>query len=474
MNQHDNYYEKYLKYKNRYLNLNGKKILCDPNYNFPGGFNNNPSKITYQQNKYKIIFIHKIQKKIENDFLYIPLIYVSLKCNIYYKNDNIYIKFKELINNILLNINNDKLTIKKLLKNIKKNANKNNIYGYDSTINDGLFHIPYEIQKKIIFYKKSDIILTFIDKLKKNIYEQTNGYFIYYKKIKQVGKNIDLNYFNISNNQIHGLTINKTDIIKYNEKYNMIAFDNKTIYNNLETDFLIINSYYKKNKCLILFGYLNDNEFNTINGFLDFPGYIIVFRDKNNTWYSKNILIFEIIIKSFISKNNINEITFFGSSMGGYAAIYMAIKIKNSLCIALSPQIFNNINNKNLFFANETVLVEHTSHIIFDLHSLYDNYYKDSNSIIYIIIGRNECNEYKINKSKNKMFMDGLHSGVLFGKKNINLIITNRSFHSIFRGLKKDKISNMINLYHSELMKINGQIVVDNIEYYDVIKKIDE
>lgn len=480
MIQHNNYYNKYLKYKHKYLNSTN---IFQIENNLLGGSNFNSSKTSNEQNKYKIIFIQKIQQnntnistksKINNDeLIFISLIYISLKCNVYYKNDNVNIKFKKLVENVILDINNEKLTIKKILKNIKKNAHENNIFGYDSKTNDGFFHIPPDIQKKIIFYKKNLILSIFIDKLKKNIFEQSNGYIIYYKKIKPVGKNIDLNYLNISND-VCGLTINKTDIVKYNEKYNMIAFDNKTLYSNQKTDFLIINPYNKNNKCLILFGYLNDNEFNTLNGFLDFPGHIIVFRDKNNTWYSKNILIFEIIIQSFLSNNNINEITFFGASMGGYAAIYMAIKIKNSLCIALSPQIFNNTNNKNILFANETVLVEHTSHIIYDLHSLYDNYYGDNNSKIYIIIGRNECNEYKINKSKNKMFMDGLHSGVLFGRKNINLIITNRSFHSIFRGLKKDKISNIINLYHSELMNLNGKIIVDNLEYYDAVKKIDD
>ena len=427
--------------------------------------------ISNKHNKYKIVFIQKIQNN--NDWLYISLIYLSLNCTIYYKYNNIFTNYKNIVKNIIHDMNYKLFTPKKLFKNIKIMAHLYNVFGYDSNINDAFFHIPNDIQLKIFFYKKKKYLSLFIQRLQKKLLEYNDNYLIYYKKYIPVGTPVNLNNIEIINKKINGLHVNKTDIAKFNEKYNIIAFDNKTSYVDSETDFLIVNSYNKNNKCIILFGYLNDNEFNTLTGFLDFPGYLIVFRDKHNTWYSNSILDFENIIKSFIFNNKIDEITFFGSSMGGYAAIYMAIKIKNSVCIALSPQTFNNINNKNIYFANEIVLVEHTSHIIFDLHSLYDQFYNDNNSIIYIIIGRNECNEFKINKSQNKMFMDGMHSGILFGKKNIYFIITNRTFHSIFRGLKKDKICNMINLFHAKLMKMNCQIIIDNLEYYDAVKKID-
>ncbi|EDZ61509.1 protein containing putative poly-gamma-glutamate capsule biosynthesis domain [Sulfurimonas gotlandica GD1] len=155
---------------------------------------------------------------------------------------------------------------------------------------------------------------------------------------------------------------------------------NKNIYNNENCLFIEEPS---SDKLIIIFSGVNANSFTGYKLFSDYKTNKLFIRDHRKNWYngfiekfSKDaddlLSIIKKITDNFIPEN----ITMFGSSMGGYAAILFGLKLDVGYIVAFGPQIMlDSRMPNNPYTMNE---------IIYDnLYKVLDNYNKSKLTIYF-------------------------------------------------------------------------------------------
>jgi len=145
----------------------------------------------------------------------------------------------------------------------------------------------------------------------------------------------------------------------------------------------------------------------------------LLIRDSSSSWYngdigniSTNIDELEIYLKEIIHNFKKQDITFFGMSMGGYAALLLGTRLEVGKIVAISPQI---ILDENL-----------------PMPSIKNAGYKDiSNTIL-------EHDKTEIDLwFGSEEFSDYIHIHSILGRKNLNLYPVKGSYHNVFYHFKQ-------------------------------------
>ena len=460
------FYKKYLKYKNKYLNLvsvinGGDKKICDKNPLIDS------KKIKMVLNK-KVILDKSVITKNDYSFTDIEQIIIT---------DKVVKIEKEAFSNCInlryvdmLNANNLKEMGEKAFYNCinltnilipKQTSIKNDIFKFCSNL-------------KIVFLESKDLFNSISGNfLKDNENVKTisndNLYFsccdknlriyngdYYLEKNKEL-KNDKI--INITNEK----TFNNLDLCKQDAYMHLLTRDgiaNNHLggfkYFDNETLFIIFSSYGKKNI------WYNARRYTSYNS------NILYFFDIQNKWFF-NIKeeILKIINSILTIKSNLKKIIFHGTSMGGYMALYLSslmntkkFKDKQIICIAISPQTFDIYKNKNLLFhkdiKKQNVLKDKD---ILDIKKVISK--NENNVKRYLIIGNGECLE-KI------FYNDSIMATNLLGIKNTKIIITPYSEHNIWKiinneSFKKLVINNFTTLF-TDIEK-GSNILNNDLEY---------
>lgn len=183
-------------------------------------------------------------------------------------------------------------------------------------------------------------------------------------------------------------------------------------------------------KCLIYFSGFTE-EFYPIYKLASFEGSIIICRDRDNNWYKNKQLYFKDIIDKIIGTHKLNNITLIGQSMGGYMSLCMSIYYNNSICIAISPQTFN--NKKSNIMYHSKIQENHPPEHIIDLKKyLLEN---NSNSKKFIFISESECDNHYTNqkeKGYTSYWDDHLFAEYLINIPNVYILVFPKHKHALF------------------------------------------
>jgi hypothetical protein len=245
-------------------------------------------------------------------------------------------------------------------------------------------------------------------------------------------------------------TNKKKEIIAELDKNNIICI--KKSYQKSHND--------KINFLLIYFADYNEN-FKYIEKYIGFAGYILMFCDRGNSWYSNMNDIIEYV-KNFIENTGVTQIIIIGQFMGGHAALHLSTKINNALCLAFRPvtlYVQNIINGINI---PSTLL---------DIRELITN--SRTNSRRYIYHGENDNDENFAN------VLNGLNntecvpiilniSGIKASKQNIEKnIIKYLDIDQLYRLI----YNNTINGYYDQFSLIFFNTPVEYQKKYLKYKK---
>lgn len=275
----------------------------------------------------------------------------------------------------------------------------------------------------------------------------------------------------------------KTKFVKLKEKVTTQKYKNVTFYERnkelIEED--------KRKKVLFYFGHFGDNKmvnYKLLNK--NFDGCLVYFIDEENKWYNNKF----VNIKEYIDLNyrDIDHYIFMGYSMGGYAAINLALHYPGkSICIALSPQTIN-LSKKILLSNNldwydedkgttfkkpliENPPIETDITDLLNDERLVDGEGKRTN--IYIINSKYECDSYISVITKNiiqqdSVYLDNLHAGILLNYSNVKLILFNDNNHSVASSIDLNKLNKFINDSHLELYDIEkgSQLLLAQLEKF--------
>ena len=139
--------------------------------------------------------------------------------------------------------------------------------------------------------------------------------------------------------------------------------------------------------------------------------------------------------------------------MGGYGALYHSIKINlPAICLVFNPQTFNNMKDEKIYFADNLLnkeiyegtnlipYVNNTNKISEDITDIIEQAH--DNLRIFIVVGKNECTSFGDYNSDNT-WLDLMHTGNLFKKKNVQIIVSPATNHAGDLGLDYKSLANL-------------------------------
>ena len=261
----------------------------------------------------------------------------------------------------------------------------------------------------------------------------------------------------------------KIQLIDY---YNKFLYLNKSetkyeIYKGLDCLFCQPTNNDNK-KVLICFGFWGDDSFsmfNTISKYYD--GLILYFIDTSNQWYSDKFNFYIQLINEYA--NMYNDYYFLGMSMGGYASIYMSLCFPHKRCISISlnPQILSTGSKDNIIIQRQNETIPKVDPLLKIKFNILDKLKENMNytTKIYTLIGKNECSD-----NNEWLLMDQFHIGLIADYPNVNIIINNESTHGIGFKIKLSSIIKIISQnYTFDIMfydqKNGNKLLFDNIQY---------
>jgi len=182
--------------------------------------------------------------------------------------------------------------------------------------------------------------------------------------------------------------------------------------------------------CLIYFPGVAE-EFDAVYKIASFSGSFIICRDRHNNWYKDKQIQFKEIIDEMINTYKLEKIILLGQSMGGYMSLYMSAYYDNSICIAISPQTFNNRRSNILY--HSAINEKHPPEHIIDIKKhLTKNI---SNSKKYIFISESECDDHykkEIGQIYHSYWDDHLFAEYLINIENVYILVFPKHTHTLF------------------------------------------
>ena len=464
-----NYKLKYLKYKNKYLNLRkqyGGKIIDTV-----------PSSLPPTQSWFMMPFILRPFKDIDVQFdesieelLNIPMPIFGVETSL----NNMLINF--------YNLNGIDLDTRLSLER----------YGYNYD-NDTNTHIPGDQQEQLLTnanigvsidaiiqtivndnrYHGKQIIMTPI------INNETNIVPINDNKTSNL-TNLEVHcsqpyiFKKIYDDNFHGGIIKRSIniVIEHSDqiiqsKQSKEQFQNFIVNNNIDVYIRPLNDplWTIKDQALIVFGGWGDRQSNLYTILKNYKGYVIYFSDKYNEWYSPLISAYISFIREYTVR--IKKCIFLGWSMGGYAALHSSVFFpeKECVCISMVPQTINYKKYHNKIIIRENVdadnhnatdknrpLIESMNKMYKDIPTVL-NEHRNYTTKIYTLVGKSECNDYS--EHKTPLYLDTLHVGAIINYPNVSSIIYNIASHRFlekidFISLLKTIENNFEQLYNNQ------------------------
>jgi esterase/lipase len=244
---------------------------------------------------------------------------------------------------------------------------------------------------------------------------------------------------------------------------------------------------------LIVYGFYSDKLSLLANMLCNFEGRILYFGDLTHdtksklagNWYQteispdKNSLEYSVeYIKNYIRENNTahENILFYGSSMGGYAALYASLHFANTKCLAFAPQTTSFENNSNIKFVDLPLVDMGTFSLCkYGIRNIpylkktipqIMNDLQNTTTQIYIFVCRSECrsNYFNIKNEFEPFLLDHLHAGILINNPNVYLTILNCLTHTIL-GINYD-IFRLIENFSNIINEQDPNIIFSNILNY--------
>ena len=124
-------------------------------------------------------------------------------------------------------------------------------------------------------------------------------------------------------------------------------------------------------KLLIIFSGVNATSFTGYKLFQEYKTNKLFVRDPNKNWYNGSIKDLSIDaddlllkIQYITSKFKLKDITMFGSSMGGYAAILFGLKLKVGNVVTFGPQIMLNSKMPNNPVSMDNIMYDNLYNIL--------------------------------------------------------------------------------------------------------------
>jgi hypothetical protein len=259
--------------------------------------------------------------------------------------------------------------------------------------------------------------------------------------------------------------------IQYINKYNKLLYlhadqTKYKLYNKL--DCLICEPSGENNNVLICFGFWGDNNFGmfkTISKY--YNGLILYFIDTSNKWYSDKFHLYTQIINKYA--NMFDNYYFLGMSMGGYASIYMSLQFPNKNCVSISlnPQILSTGLKDNIIIQKENESVPKVNPLGKIQFNILDKLKENMQytTKIYTLIGKTECSD-----KDEWLLMDQFHIGLIADYPNVNIIILNENTHHLGEKIKLSSIVQLISInntftYMFYNQKEGNKILFENIKY---------
>ena len=144
-------------------------------------------------------------------------------------------------------------------------------------------------------------------------------------------------------------------------------------------------------KLLVIFSGVNATTFMGYKLFSTYNVNKLFIRDPNKSWYNGEIKNLStdaddllIKIKYITDKFELNNITMFGSSMGGYAAILFGVKLKVANVITFGPQIILNPKMPNNPSSMKNITYDNLHNILYENHNTNNTIYCGSEEILDI------------------------------------------------------------------------------------------
>ena len=153
-----------------------------------------------------------------------------------------------------------------------------------------------------------------------------------------------------------------------------------------DKEFIFIDNNTKK--LLVSFGTHNGDYFK-LNSLKHRIEYSYLFFTNKNNWYLDNNAgeTYQEILRKYIDRFGKENVTFFGSSMGGYGALYHGLKLDTNI-ITNNPQI-----NREITLAHDVAEKDNYCVSLSKLNSLpclsliYNKKQNNIKSVIYYIVG---------------------------------------------------------------------------------------
>ena len=295
------------------------------------------------------------------------------------------------------------------------------------------------------------------DLLSRNFFENSEN-FLFYNNYKMNSSEL-VNVEKCSYNIINENTIICIDKIKDIKDIKLKINNVSTLRETLEN--LKINCFHRENTNSELKDYLlisfsgRTANLGILDRILKFDGNVLGFCDYSNDWYEymNNILHY---CKNHISKINAKKIIIMGTSMGGYAALYLSAYI-DCVCFAIAPQTFNCINCIRTNIGTSTYTPVHMK----DIRKLIN--LNKNNSIRYIILS-DKWNEdlffaYHLKSTSNTVICT-----VNFENNNPRFL----NEHVLYSVMSTKPFYNIIKENYNELFNgINYDSIISKIEFKD-------
>lgn len=424
------YYDKYLKYKKKYIllkQIGGHQIGCD---NKPLV---NPSKIKVLPNK-KIILNTPIIVEKEYYFTNVEEIIITNKVQVISKN-----AFSHCLNLKRIDMTNA-TNLKKIGEGAFYNCASLTSILIPKTVSIDTKAFKFCSNLKIVFIENENRFKSIKgtnfegSEHVKILPDKTNSEF-YFNCCNENLRIYNGNYYLQKNDELMN-----DKIVNITREKNPDGFDlckDDSYIQLLNRDGLLQNNFggYREFDSEILyigFAGLTISYWEQTRRYTSYKCNLLYFYDINKNWYNdKKDNILRIINKILEIKPTIKKVIFQGTSMGGYIALYLSSLIdtlkfsdKEIICIVMSPQTFN--KKDGILFHKDVETREYP--VGLKIPNIKDIITKINNNVKrYILVGYHECNI--TNKGK---WMDTLMAINLLGVKNTKILVTPQEVHNIW------------------------------------------
>jgi hypothetical protein len=274
----------------------------------------------------------------------------------------------------------------------------------------------------------------------------------------------------------------------------MKEFINATIFGGINAFHISPKDDNHSNKLFVYFQFYTGNIWG-INGIQSFPGHIIFFKDDLNSWYqTPGIEYYREYLNKFLQVNNsrINEITFYGLSMGGTGALLISQYYPDiSVCIAINPQAgcFKSDSGRVHFHSSlddniiDSVDIgkKHIEMLGCETDKLFDDmklcmqnskcrtYILNGATEFYTLVNMEAYRNIKLYGREYTMYGDLISSGIIIGNSgpNVSIILLDIHLHGVGvidlseqseseEGVEGKTLGYILINNHSELKKQSG------------------